>query len=119
MPWAGNPVRAETAAFLRDAQAQAERNEGFHAAILESGAIVGIAGFHHLDRVHRSTNIGYWLAEDAQGRGTVTLAVAALVSHAFGEWQLHRVEIRAAPDNARSRAVAERLGFTEEGELRD
>ena len=63
--------------------------------------------------------LGYWLARDAQGRGLITRGVAAMLDHAFGPWRLHRVEIRAAPDNARSRAVPERLGFTLEGRLRD
>src|SRR5207237_767367 len=55
----------------------------------------------------------------AQGRGTMTLAVARLVDYAFDVWQLHRVEIRAAVDNARSRAIPERLGFVQEGVMRD
>jgi ribosomal-protein-serine acetyltransferase len=118
MPWAEHAVPAETAAFLRASVVQAARNDGFHAAIVQNGAIVGVAGFHYVNRVDRATSLGYWLAEHAQGRGTMTLAVAALVSHAFRELGVHRVEIRAAVDNARSRAIPERLGFTQEGVLR-
>ena len=48
----------------------------------------------------------------------MTRAVRALVNHALVDEDLHRVEIRAAPDNVRSRAIPERLGFREEGLLR-
>jgi ribosomal-protein-serine acetyltransferase len=119
MPWANPPQREETEAWLRDSLAQEEREDGFQAAIVDRGRIVGVIGFHGVDRRALSTTIGYWLAEDAQGRGTMTMAVEALVDLAFGDWGLHRVEIRAAPANARSRAVAERLGFTQEGVLRE
>ena len=49
----------------------------------------------------------------------MTRACRALVTHAFRELGLHRVEIRAAPGNRRSRAIPERLGFRQEGILRD
>ena len=48
----------------------------------------------------------------------MTAAVAALLDHAFGPWELTRVEIRAGVANTRSRAIPERLGFREEGVLR-
>lgn len=108
-----------TRGFLRSATAQAAADNGFSAAIVDGNAIVGIVGFHHVDWDHRSTSIGYWLGRDAQGRGTATQAVGALLAHAFERWDLNRVELRAAPENARSRAVAERLGFVEEGVLRE
>lgn len=87
-------------------------------AVIEDARIIGIVGFHGVCWDHHSTSIGYWLAESAQGRGTMTRAVQALVDHAFRVWRLHRVEIRAAVDNTRSRAIPERLGFTQEGVLR-
>jgi ribosomal-protein-serine acetyltransferase len=93
-------------------------NQGFQATIVDDGRIVGGIGFHQLDWENRSTSIGYWIAEAAQRRGIVTRAVAALVDHAFKVWKLNRVEIQAATDNERSRAVPLRLGFTEEGVLR-
>jgi ribosomal-protein-serine acetyltransferase len=63
--------------------------------------------------------IGYWLGKTHQGRGTMTRTVGVLLDHAFGTWKLNRVEIRAAPENARSRAIPERLGFRQEGTLRE
>ena len=48
-------------------------------------------------------------------RGVITAAVRAYTDHALRVWGLQRVEIEAAVDNTRSRAVAERLGFQPEG----
>lgn len=50
--------------------------------------------------------------------GTMTAAVRALVEHALTTWQLNRVEIVVATGNRRSQAIPERLGFREEGTLR-
>ena len=87
-------------------------------ALLQGEQIVGVAGFHAIDWARKSTSIGYWLAADRQGSGTMTVAVCALLDHAFDRWELKRVEIRAGVLNARSRAIPERLGFREEGVLR-
>jgi ribosomal-protein-serine acetyltransferase len=76
-----------------------------------------VIGYHGVSWRDRSTSIGYWLIERAQGRGTMTRAVRALTDHAFNVWQLNRIEIRAGVENARSRAIPERLGFRQEGVL--
>jgi ribosomal-protein-serine acetyltransferase len=118
MPWAPKQTQENALEFIRMGRKQFADNQGFQAAIVEDGRIVGGIGFHQLDWENRSTSIGYWIAEAAQRRGIVTRAVAALVDHAFGVWKLNRVEIHAGTENERSRAVALRLGFTEEGVLR-
>jgi ribosomal-protein-serine acetyltransferase len=80
---------------------------------------VGIIGLNRLDRFHKQTEIGYWLAEECQGRGIMTACCRTLVDFVFREYGLHRVEIRAAVGNTKSRAIPERLGFTHEGTLRE
>jgi ribosomal-protein-serine acetyltransferase len=119
MPWAAEQTLETTAAFIRRATDQEQGNDGFQRAVVVDGAIAGTVGFHRVDSDNRSTSIGYWLGQEYEGRGLMTAAVAALIDHAFGVWKLHRVELRIAPDNQPSRALAARLGFQEEGLLRN
>jgi ribosomal-protein-serine acetyltransferase len=119
LPWAASHGHEDTVEYLDRKRAQIEANDGFEGAIVLDGRIVGGAGFHGVDWLNRSTSIGYWLAADAVGRGLMTGAVRALLDHAFGVWELHRVIIEAVVANARSRAIPERLGFREEATLRE
>jgi ribosomal-protein-serine acetyltransferase len=113
MPFVGQTRGvADSLAFVRAARRQYEENRGMQLAVLQGERIIGVAG------TRKSTSIGYWLAAERQGAGTMTAAVCALLDHAFDGWQLGRVEIRAGVLNARSRAIPERLGFREEGVLR-
>ena len=119
LPWAGDSRLETIETFLRRVRQQADDDNGFQAAIVDpEGAIAGVVGFHGVDWSNRSTSLGYWLAEDHQGRGTMTEAVRAMTAHAFETWRLNRVEIRVAVGNARSARVPERLGFVKEGILR-
>ena len=119
LPWAETLSFEGSVEFIRTIRRQEASNDGFQAALVSAGRIVGMAGFHSVNWAHRSTTIGYWLAEAHQGSGLMTRAVRTLVDHAFGVWDLHRVEIHAAVDNRRSRAIPERLGFREEGVRRE
>ncbi len=119
MPWAADQTLESTREFIRGAIRQRAEDDGFQGVLVVDGTIAGTAGFHRIDRLDSATSIGYWLGAEYERRGLMTDAVRALVEHAFEEWGLHRVELRIAPDNARSRALAARLGFEQEGLLRD
>lgn len=78
----------------------------------------GVIGLH-TDPDHRSAMIGYWIDADHEGRGLVTGAARALTDLAFRRLSMHRVWLTADPENTRSCAVAERLGFVREGVRRE
>lgn len=118
MPWAAAQTPAATEGFVRSAIRQERDRDGYQLVLVEGGELCGVVGFHRIDHENASTSVGYWLAADRQGRGLMTRAVAALVEHGFNELGMYRIELRAAPANERSRALAERLGFREEGLLR-
>jgi len=119
IPWARqNASREGLAAFVDLSLRRRAEGYGFYAAIRHRGQIAGTVGLD-IDQRDRTGEIGYWLDRDLEGRGLVTKSVAAVMERRFGELALHRIEIRCAPGNARSRAVPERLGFLEEGTLRD
>ncbi len=116
MPWARDLRHpGQTREWIRTMQRQEIEDTGLACVVVDDGRIAGTVGLNRIDHVNGATAIGYWLTEAAQGRGTMTAAVRALVEHAFTTMGLHRVVIEAAPDNVRSRAIPERLGFTEEG----
>jgi ribosomal-protein-serine acetyltransferase len=119
LPWAAAQTLEDTLGFIEHTREQLSDNNGFQMAVVDESEILGMVGFVGVSWQHRSTTIGYWLAESAQGRGVMTLAVRALANHAFETWQLNRVEIRAGVENTRSQAIPERLGFHREGVLRE
>ncbi len=108
---------ADARRYAHYSEAQFDGRVGFDYAVRRGGRAVGTIGLHAIDWTNRSAQIGYWLSPDARGAGTMTRACEILVAHAFGPLALHRLEIHAVVANARSRAVAERLGFAYEGTL--
>ncbi|CAM3790713.1 GNAT family N-acetyltransferase [Alkalicoccus chagannorensis] len=87
-------------------------------AVLVDGQLAGTAGFHSIDRRNHTANAGYWLGSGFHGRGIMTKALDALLHYGFDEFCFHRIEIRAAVANEKSRALPERFGFVREGTLR-
>ena len=79
---------------------------------------IGGTGFPRLDWTVPRFEIGYWCRTSCVGHGYVAEAVAAETRLAFASFGARRVEVRIDERNAKSRRVAERLGFEIEGRLR-
>lgn len=120
LPWVEQTRSADDAReFIHLAARQWADHLGFQGGIFTGEELAGGIGCRPIDWANRRVEIGYWLAQSAQGRGLATSAARLLIGHCFAEWKLHRVEIRCAAGNARSCAIAERLGFTFEGIQRE
>ena len=90
-----------------------------HFAVFYRDRMCGVIGFHHIDTQHKVGSIGYWLDYGHTGKGIVSTALKKLLKHGFREHNLHKIEIRCAEENFKSRAIPERLGFVYEATLRD
>ena len=119
LPWAAGQTLEGVREFIQKTRRQVDENDGFQGALFLEGRMVGAGGFVAVNWEARSTSLGYWLDEGHQGRGLMTGTVKALTDHAFEQWDLNRVEIQAGTGNRRSRAIPERLGFQQEGVLRE
>jgi ribosomal-protein-alanine N-acetyltransferase len=92
---------------------------GFPFAILDASAddrLIGRVALANVVRgVWQNATLGYWVSEDAGGRGHATAAVRLVLRFAFEVAGLHRVQPAIMPRNARSRRVVEKCGFRHEG----
>jgi ribosomal-protein-serine acetyltransferase len=120
LPWVdATETQDDTLAFIRSTLEQFASGKGIAAGIWHGNRFCGVIGTHKLDLLNRKVEIGYWLGQSFQGKGIITAACRVVVSHLLGEMGLNRVLICCATGNSKSAAVAQRLGFTEEGLARE
>jgi ribosomal-protein-serine acetyltransferase len=104
--------------FIRNGLRQFAASEGFPVQIVFRGRLAGYVSLNRIDWPNSKTEIGYWLAAAYGGRGLMTKSCRAMLAYAFDELRLNRVEIYCATMNLKSRAIPERLGFKQDGILR-
>ncbi len=120
LPWVDVTKSPEdTQQFIRTSAMEFASRSSIVTGIWWDSSLVGTVGLHKIDWMNRRAEIGYWLVEQAQGNGIVSCSVTSMLRYAFHDLDLHRVEIRCAVGNDKSRAVPERLGFHFEGICRE
>lgn len=119
MPWATDEYDLESAKTFINFNLTALAETGsFSCAVILDEKISGMIGYNNLNKNNKSVEIGYWLAKTAQGKGVMTRCTKFYVNYAFDELNLNRVQINCNDENKKSRAIPERLGFKQEGILR-
>lgn len=118
-PWLSEVETIEkTRGFLRGKLVRFAEGNGFTAGFFEENSLIGVIALEYVDKTNMMTEIGYWLDAQVTGKGLITKACSILVEYAFSELKMNRVQIRCASENMRSRAIPEKLGFTQEGVMR-
>lgn len=87
--------------------------------LVADGELCGAVRLNRVEHENKKVSIAYYLGTGFQGRGIATAAAHAAVVFAFDVLGMNRIELRCVVSNAASVRVAERLGFTREGELRE
>jgi ribosomal-protein-alanine N-acetyltransferase len=90
-----------------------------HANVKRGSTLLGTCGVFRWNRGWRSCLTGYELARHAQGQGLMTEALRAIYAWAFETMGVERIEAQVHPLNAPSLALLKKLGFVEEGLLRE
>ncbi|HHX8490489.1 TPA: ribosomal protein S5-alanine N-acetyltransferase [Vibrio diabolicus] len=85
-----------------------------------SSEMLGTISFSNLSRFpFYSCNVGYSLAEKAQGHGYMRRGLTMACDYMFNVQKLHRIQAGYMPHNKRSEAVLEHVGFNREGYAKD
>ena len=113
------PWGEDRAAFDEHLRAQAGASDPWFYAVVVDGRAQGVVSFLRGDAANGVIEIGHvWFGAALQRTVAATETVHLLARHAFDELGVRRLEWKCDAANARSRAAAQRFGFTYEGTFR-
>jgi ribosomal-protein-alanine N-acetyltransferase len=117
--WGPYQAVGEASDFVAALDRQRDAGERFELGILgNEGELIGITGLSEFSRRDRRAVLGTWLGLPFWGSGANRESKALVLALAFRSLGLLRVTALASPQNVRSVAALQRLGFVHEGVLR-
>ena len=120
LPWVdGTKSVEDTLKFIRESIEKNASGEKLTTFIYHKNQFAGSIGFVNLSKEKQAGEIGYWLHQDLQSHGIMTKTCQRFIDYAFGTKAINRIEIKTATGNFKSQAIPRRLGFVEEGILRE
>ncbi|HWR44488.1 GNAT family N-acetyltransferase [Sporomusa sp.] len=97
-----------------------DKAEAFRWTIIlkDSGDIVGSCGYNSWNKENQRGEIGYELGRAYWGKGIMTEALTGLLEYGFVKLDMNRIQALVEPANIPSIQLLRKLGFREEGLLR-
>jgi len=96
-------------------KAKEKKDYNFGIELREEKAIIGGTGIHHIDKRQGTATVGYWIAQKYWHKGYASEALSALLNFAFNKLKLRRLEAEVFVGNNKSKRLAKKFGFKEEG----
>lgn len=123
MDWGPNTFE-QTQKFLSEVTATLESScspKAFNFAVTlkSSGTVVGSCSIWIRSEVHRHGGLGYILSKHVWRRGYGTELTKALLKFGFEILKFHRISATCFPHNEGSKCLLEKVGFKQEGYLRE
>lgn len=123
LPWARmDYTTVDTTSFIKDSVQSWKDQRAWDYSIrmkADPSTHVGNISMWTVSKLGKIAEIGYWVRTDRTSQGVCTEAVHRLLEEAFTAMGYHKVVLRIAVGNDASDRVAEKLGFTREGTLRE
>jgi ribosomal-protein-alanine N-acetyltransferase len=96
-----------------------ENDAGIRWGVERESCLIGTCGFHNLNKGARRGELGYELGFEFWGRGYMRRALCPVLDYGFNIMRFERIEAFLNVDNDRSAGLLKKLGFKQEGTLRD
>jgi RimJ/RimL family protein N-acetyltransferase len=123
LPWARlDYTAADTTAFIRESVQAWKEERAWDYSIRSKDDLkrhIGNISFWTVSKLGKIAEIGYWVRSDEASKGVCTESVRLLLDETFNSMGYHKVVLRIAVGNDASDRVAEKVGFTREGILRE
>ncbi|MGB7860630.1 MAG: GNAT family protein [Acidimicrobiia bacterium] len=123
LPWARmDYTSGDTSAFIRESLQAWKEDRAWDYSIRlrdEPSRHLGNISIWTVSKLGKIAEIGYWVRSDETSRGICTEAMDRLLLEAYDSLGYHKVILRIAVGNDASDRVAQKLGFTREGILRE
>ena len=122
MPWCHSDYSINESRIWVESQTEKwGKGTDYNFTIIDSGngLYLGGCGLNDINRTDKVANLGYWVRTGRTGQGVATEAALLLARFGFDKLKLNRIEIIIATGNVASHRVAEKIGATREGILRN
>ena len=123
LPWARmDYTTGDTTAFIRESVQAWKEDRAWDYSIrlrTDPGRHLGNVSLWTVSKLGKIVEIGYWVRSDETSKGICTEAVDRILEEAFDALGYHKAVLRIAVGNDASDRIAEKLGFTKEGVLRE